>query len=109
MGEVTRQRTDPEVRERTLRLMERGLTASNAAKATGASASKARDWWHAEHPGIPLPGTGGDPRPLRRVAAWERRATVVTYECPWCGGLIHHADVGSGKPWYCHWCGRPVK
>lgn len=90
--------------------IERGHSVAETARMMGVSKRQVRAWWSQLHPNLPIHEPGPDVRMWRFVSSWARKATVATWECPYCGGLVEHVVHNNPvKPWHCEWCGREVK
>lgn len=88
--------------------MEDGATVREVADAHGIDIGTAIAYWKRVYGETPWPAQRTLAAPLRRMGTWTGRFDVIDYECPHCGGIIHHAAMGIEKPAYCCYCGKEV-
>lgn len=96
------------VRYSVVTALEDGESVRRTAEAHGISIGTAVDYWRRAYGDVPWPAQRKLVAPLRRMDVWTGRVLVIDYECPHCGGVIHHVNVYAEKPSYCPWCGKEV-
>lgn len=88
--------------------MEHGSTVREAAEASGVSIGTAVAYWRRVYGNTPWPAQHPIQTPLRYMRATIGRFKVVDFECPHCGGIIHHPLIDTERPSFCPWCGKGV-
>ena len=88
--------------------LEDGESVRKTADAHGIDVGTAVSYWRRVYGNTPWPAQRHLAAPLRCMGTWRGHFEVIEYECPHCGGIIHHPAIDVERPSYCCWCGKEV-